>query len=62
MNYLESFAQSSTVQKFRNLGERAIRFDAPWPPEILDDISKGDFVMIDWAPYLVSIFTSRRRT
>ena len=47
-----SRVQASTVPKFKNVADRAIRFDAPWPTEILADISKGDFVMIDWAPYL----------
>ena len=42
----------TTVPKFKNLGEKAIRFDLPWPVEILEDISRGDFAMVEWAPYL----------
>ena len=44
--------QVTTVPKFKNLGEKAIRFDLPWPVKILEDISRGDFAMVEWAPYL----------
>lgn len=30
-----SHGQGSTVEKYKDLGMRARRFDAPWPPEIL---------------------------
>ena len=46
------FFQVTTVPKFKNLGEKAIRFDLPWPVKILEDISRGDFAMVEWAPYL----------
>lgn len=76
MLFLILLTQKGTkVEKFKTLGDHAMRFETPWPQgnfksisrhflklkwwsektlilDVFDKIVSGEFVMIEWAPYL----------